>query len=238
MSPAHRRPLVLGHRGASHDAPENTIAAFARAAAVGADGVELDVHRTADRVLVVHHDAVLEGFGLVADASFADLRAARPDVPTFAETLDACAGMRLVNVEMKCSAWEADPDPERVVARGVAAEIAARGIRETTVVSSFDLSMIDDLRTIDSTITTGWLFHGSDPEPAVAIAQARGHRWLHPDWGNLDAHLDATVAAARAAGVRLDTWTVDDPAVIRRFAAAGVDAVITNDPAAALAALA
>ena len=58
-----------------------------------------------------------------------------------------------------------------------------------------------------------------------------------PTGRNLDAALDTTVAAARVAGVRLDTWTVDDPDAIRRFAAAGVDAVITNDPATALSAL-
>jgi glycerophosphoryl diester phosphodiesterase len=228
----------LGHRGASREAPENTIAAFTRAAAVGADGVELDVHRTADGVLVVHHDPELEGFGLVVDASFAALRATLPDVPTLSETLDACAGMRLVNIEMKCAFWDPDPDPDRIIARGVAAEIAARGSAATTVVSSFDLSMVDDLRTIDPTITTGWLIHGHDPEPSVAVAAEHGHAWLHPDWGNLAARLEATVATARAAGVRLDTWTLDDPDEIRRFAAAGVEALITNDPAAALAALA
>ena len=195
------------------------------------------MHRTADAMLVVHHDAELHGLGLVLDASFAELRAARPDVPTLAETLDACAGMRFVNIEMKCAAWDADPDPDRVVARGVAAEVVARGLRHTTVVSSFDLTMIDDLRAIDPSITTGWLLHGYDPVPAVARAQEHGHRWLHPDWGNLDAYLEATVVAARGAGVLLDTWTVDDPDAIRRFAAAGIDAVITNDVAGGLAAL-
>ncbi|HEY1737167.1 MAG TPA: glycerophosphodiester phosphodiesterase, partial [Acidimicrobiia bacterium] len=94
MSTAIERPLVLGHRGASRGAPENTIAAFTRAAELGADGVELDVHRTADGVLVVHHDADLDGVGLVLGAPFVQVRAARPDVPTLAETLDACAGMR------------------------------------------------------------------------------------------------------------------------------------------------
>jgi glycerophosphoryl diester phosphodiesterase len=227
----------LSHRGASGVAPENTIVAFARAAELGADGVEFDVHRSADGVLVVHHDAELDGVGLVLHAPFVQLRAARPDVPTLAETLDACAGMRLVNIEMKCAAWDADPDPERLVARGVAAEIATRNLHDTTVVSSFDLTMIDDLRTIDASITTGWLIHGYDPVPAVARAHEHGHGWLHPDWGNLDAHLEETVAAARDAGVRLNTWTVDDPDTVRRFADAGVDALITNDPATALAAL-
>jgi glycerophosphoryl diester phosphodiesterase len=231
------RPLVLGHRGAPHRAPENTIAAFRAAVDLGADGIELDVHRTADGALVVHHDAEVDGFGLIVDADLGSLRSARPDVPTLSATLDACVGMRLVNIEMKCASWDPDPDPERIVARGVAAEIAARGDYATTVVSSFDLAMIDDLRVIDGAITTGWLVHGRDPEALVTIARDRGHRWLHPDWGNLDANLEATVRAAHDAGVLLDTWTVDDPDAIRRFAAAGVDALITNTPDVALAAL-
>ena len=61
-----RRPLVLGHRGASAGAPENTVAAFTRARELGADGVELDVRRTADGVLVVHHDPDVRGVGLIA----------------------------------------------------------------------------------------------------------------------------------------------------------------------------
>src|SRR5438045_594778 len=73
-----RRPLVLGHRGASAAARENTLAAFTRAREMGADGVELDVRRTADGVLVVHHDPDAEGVGLIRSVTFADLRAARP----------------------------------------------------------------------------------------------------------------------------------------------------------------
>src|SRR3954469_3561814 len=75
-----RRPLVLGHRGASAAAPENTVAAFVRARELGADGVELDVRRAADDVLVVHHDPHVEGFGVIVGAPFAELRAARPSV--------------------------------------------------------------------------------------------------------------------------------------------------------------
>src|SRR6188768_3753377 len=101
------RPLVLAHRGACRQAPENTLNAFARARALGADGVELDVRRSADGVLLVHHDATAEPLGAFAALPFAEIRAARPSVPTLAEALDACAGL-LVNVEVKCLPWEPD----------------------------------------------------------------------------------------------------------------------------------
>ena len=72
------RPLVFGHRGASAAAPENTVEAFSKARALGADGVELDVRRSADGVLMVHHDAEIAGLGALVERSFAEVRAARP----------------------------------------------------------------------------------------------------------------------------------------------------------------
>src|SRR6478735_8478443 len=109
------RPLVLAHRGASAQAPQNTLEAFALARTLGADGVELDVRHTADDMLVVHHDPDAEGIGLLAGADFATVRAAQPALPTLAEALAQCEGM-LVNVEIKCLPWEPDADlPDRPV---------------------------------------------------------------------------------------------------------------------------
>ena len=237
-----KRPLVIGHRGASHQAPENTIEAFTLAHRLGADGIELDVHRSADGVLVVHHDAVLDGVGLVMDRTFAELRAALPSVPALAETFDALVVdgvpvMAMINVEIKCCSWDVDADPDRIVARGVAEMVAERGLFEWVVVSSFDLAILDDIRAIDARLTTGWLIHGHNPVPALTIAHEHGHAWLHPDWGNLDLKLHETMAVARELNVRINTWTLDDPTTIREFAAAGVDAIITNEPDIARSAL-
>src|SRR3954469_14433888 len=83
-----RKPLVLGHRGASAAAPENTVAAFARARELGADGVELDVRRSADGVLVVHHDPDLRDAGPIKAMTLAELRATQPDLATLEEAFD------------------------------------------------------------------------------------------------------------------------------------------------------
>ncbi|MFN8025509.1 MAG: glycerophosphodiester phosphodiesterase family protein [Acidimicrobiia bacterium] len=91
--------LVLAHRGSRLREPENTVSAFARAMSEGADGVELDVHRTADGELVVCHDAASPA-GVVSDMTLAEVQRAFPLVPTLAAALDACAG-GLVNVEIK-----------------------------------------------------------------------------------------------------------------------------------------
>src|SRR5262245_27082175 len=96
MQPS-RRPAVIAHRGASRAAPENTLEAFRLARSLGADAVELDVRRTRDGALAVHHDARLPDGQSVVDLSAAELPRS---VPLLDAALDACAGM-WVNVEIK-----------------------------------------------------------------------------------------------------------------------------------------
>src|SRR6476646_2920170 len=134
------RPLVLGHRGASAVAPENTVEAFTRARELGADGVELDVRRTADGVLVVHHDPAVRDVGLIASLSLAELRAARPRLATLDDALDACRGL-VVNAEVKCLPWEPDADTDGSV-MGATID-AVRTHDGMVVVSYFDLAAIE-----------------------------------------------------------------------------------------------
>ena len=229
------RPLVLAHRGASRAAPENTIPAFTRARELGADGVELDVRRTADDVLVVHHDPEVEGLGLIAAHPLAALRAARTDVPTLVEALAACTGL-LVNVEVKCLPWEPDADgPDHPVVRAVVEAVRAHA--PDAIVSSFDLGAVDACRTFAPELTTAWLTSSQELATASAIASEHGHAWLHPDRGSALATRKDGIQAAHDQGVRVDVWTVDDPDEIRTLAAAGVDAIVTNVPDVALAAL-
>jgi glycerophosphoryl diester phosphodiesterase len=226
------RPLVLGHRGASAVVPENTVAAFTRARELGADGVELDVRRTADGVLVVHHDAAVKGFGLIASATLAELRAACPDVATLAAALEACRGL-VVNAEVKCLSWEPDADVDGSVMH--ATIDALRAHAETVdegmiIVSSFDLGAVDRARAQAPELATGWLTNGQALAAAAEIAVAHGHPWLNPDGvAALAAGADG-IGAAHAAGVLVSVWTVDDPDAARALAAAGVDIIITNVP--------
>lgn len=225
------RPLVLAHRGASRDAPENTIEAFARARAQGADGVELDARHTADGVVVVHHDPEVEGVGLLRDADFARLRAARPDIPTLAEALAETAGL-VVNVEMKRLPWEPDADPDHRLVDDVVALVAP--YRTEVVISSFDLGAVDACLRADPDLVTGWLTHRQDAAVAAAVAVEHGHRWLHPDAASVLPSLPSAIDECHARGLRVDVWTVDEPRDVHALAAAGVDAIITNTPDLAL----
>ena len=223
---------VLAHRGASAAAPENTLAAFEKAVALGADGVELDVRRTADDDLAVHHDARLADGRLICDLRRSEL----PDhVPSLNEALAACGDL-VVNVEIKNWPRDPDHDPSLRLADAVAAIVAPMGAR--VIVSSFNLADVDRVRAIDPTIPTGTLAtFGPDADLAgrfVDRARRRGHTAVHPHHGAVTPHL---VDLAHAAGLRVNTWTVDDPDRIRQLASLGVDGIVTNVPDVALAAL-
>jgi glycerophosphoryl diester phosphodiesterase len=216
-------------------APENTVEAFAAAAALGADGVELDVHRTADGALVVHHDADARGVGVLAEHSLVEIRAARLDIPVLEEALDACDGM-LVNIEVKNLPGDADYDPTDSAATAVVALLAERERRDDALVSSFNLASADRVRALDEWIPTALLtLVGLDPVDGVEVAHAHGHGAVHPDVRSLvRGAADATVARAHELGLAVNVWTVNGEDEMRRLAAAGVDALITDVPDVAL----
>jgi glycerophosphoryl diester phosphodiesterase len=224
-------PRVVAHRGARRVAPENTVEAFAAAAALGADGVELDARRTADGGLVVHHDADARGVGVLAERQEAEIRAVRPDIPTLEEALEACAGM-LVNVEVKNLPGDADYDPTNRAATAVAELLFRRDRRDDVLVSSFNLAAADRVRELDGSIPTGFLtLVGMDPVDAVAVAHAHGHGAVHPDVRALGGETaGATVARAHELGMAVNVWTVNGEDEMRRLAATGVDAIITDVP--------
>jgi glycerophosphoryl diester phosphodiesterase len=227
--------LVLAHRGARRVAPENTVAAFVAAREQGADGVELDVHRTADDGLVVHHDADAPGFGVLAERPLAEVRAALPSVPTLAEVLDVCTGL-LVNVEIKNSPDDADHDPTCRAADLVVELLHARS-GDDVIVSSFDLPTIDRVRELDSRLPTGFLSFGLDPFDVLEVARDRGHPAVHPDGWTLAAVAPEVVDRAAGFGIQVNTWTVNDAEAMRRFDAAGLHALITDVPDEAFRAL-
>jgi glycerophosphoryl diester phosphodiesterase len=231
-------PSIVAHRGACRVAPENTIEAFVAAKELGADGVELDVHRSADGVLVVHHDAFAGDF-ILAEHPLPVIRERLPHVPTLEEALDAGAGM-LVNVELKNLPGDADFDPTERAAAELVELLHERAGRDRVLVSSFNLATIDRVRALDPDLATGFLtLRGFHPLEGVAIARDRGHGAIHPDVRSLPGATAGRVAdRAHEVGLAVNVWTVDEPDEIRRLAAAGVDAIITDVPDVAREALA
>lgn len=222
---------VIAHRGASRLERENTVAAFRRAVALGADGVELDVRRTADETLVVHHDALLDDGRAIVETPEQELpqHVARLDA-----ALDAASGV-VVNVEIKNATGEPDFDPADTVVAAVAELLAARAEpAERWLVSSFRMETIDRLRALAPHVRTAFLTVDIDDD-MLARVRRHGHAAVHPWVGNVTA---TSVAAAHALDLLVNTWTCNDPDRAVELAGWGVDGLVTDVPDVILAALA
>ena len=205
------------------------MAAFRASGPLGADWVELDVRRTADGALAVHHDAHLGDGRAIVELEAADLPG---HVPSLAEALEACAPLG-VNVEIKNSPHDLDFDATVALVEPTVAVIKA--CSQPIIVSSFHSPTLDRVRAVDSSIATAQLtFDLRDPARTIDAAVRAGHVALHP--------FDATVThelveLTHVAGLTINVWTVDDPARIEELAEMGVDGIVTNVPDVAAAVL-
>ena len=225
---------VIAHRGASALFAENTLNAFLGAVSQGADGVELDVRRTADAHLAIHHDDSLADGTVIVEAAFADLPAPMIDL---GQALDACAPLSVVNIEIKNWPEDKDFDPTELLADSVVDLLRSRGELDDgrSLVSSFHLPTIDRVHELAPGLATGWLLGlVESPHELVGRAAERGHVAVHPHHAFVT---EDFVTIAHAAGLAVNTWTCDEPERIRWLEEQGVDAVITNTPDVALQAL-
>jgi glycerophosphoryl diester phosphodiesterase len=212
---------VIAHRGASAQRGENTLAAFAHAVELGADGIELDVRATADGELAILHDLHLPDGRPVSAVDAADL-------PSFVPLLDAAlaaCGSLLVNIEIKSD------EPGAGVA--LVADVAAAGARwgGPVLVSSFDPTTVDAAAAAGLPAAQLTLFLDRSVPELVAAVAGRGLVAWHPHHATLD---EDAVARAHDAGLAVNTWTADDPPRITELAAWGIDGIVTNDVPTAL----
>jgi glycerophosphoryl diester phosphodiesterase len=232
------RPRVWAHRGASAQAPENTMRAFELARTAGADGLEFDVRFDGDRNVVVFHDSELDRLtGLpgrierLPASERARLRVRGEPVPLLAEVLDVFDDLEL-DVEIKVEA--AGRGGELVAAVAKVIRGARRGVIEQTMVSSFDpIALVQFHRHLPD-VALAHIFHGEQALPlrrgwASAVI---GASLVHP---HHELCTKQTVRRWHSAGMAINAWTVDDPGELARLAALGIDGVFANDPAQALA---
>lgn len=222
---------IIGHRGASASHPENTVEAFRAAAEQGAHGIELDVRRSADDVLVVSHDAHVADGRVIRELDASDLPRS---IPTLAEALDACADL-WINIEIKNMPNDPDYDSEHGLSVAVAGLVSAYDANNRVIVSSFNISSVDRIRSIDPSIPVGWLVWAqSAPTTLIDRAEAHGMQAIHPN----DLLVDRSfVSKAHAAGLAVTVWTVDDLDRMRELIEFGVDGIITTAPGVAVQAL-
>lgn len=233
--------VVWAHRGASAYAPENTLSAFELALKQGAHGIELDVQLTSDGQLVVIHDETLDrttdGSGWVGEHSLAELKALDAGVgwadyggeriPMLAEVFDLVAdSSMIINVELKNT---------EVAYRGLEEKVLALidefGLAERIWLSTFNHESLHGLRQSGVPMPLGLLSNDLMFEP-WKYAAALGLQAYHPAaWAVRER---SVVDESHALGLGVHVWTVDEPALLRRMADWGVDAVFTNTPDVAL----
>jgi glycerophosphoryl diester phosphodiesterase len=214
----------------------------------GADVVEFDVRLTADNVAVILHDldvsATTDGSGLVHTMTLAEVkrldasggRGRRVEVPTLREVLELLSGKAGVDVEIKNLPGEpAFDSPREAVAEQVVTLLHETRFRGDVLVSSFNWLSIERVQELDPAIPTGFLTTAAiDPWASLIYARSRNHTYVLPQVQAIHEAGEPFVRAAHDEGLRVGTWTVDDPQAIARLFEMGVDAIATNDPAAAV----
>lgn len=242
--PERERPLIFAHRGMSHDAPENTMAAFRLAKEKGAPGVELDIHLTADGKLIVIHDhnskRVAPGTDMDVEASTAaqlqtldigswkDARWKGERPPLLAELFEELGGDLYFDVEIKSG--KAEDRGLEAALTGLLADF--RFGAERIVVSSFNPIAIKRFKALCPRVPTGIIYCIDDGVPPY-LRRGEG-RWIgHADFLK-PKHTQATklgLALGRLVGGRkVIPWTIDDPAIAQRVLSIGCDGVISNSP--------
>jgi glycerophosphoryl diester phosphodiesterase len=245
MHPARllERPQVFAHRGGAALRPENTIPAFDHGMALGADGLELDVHLSRDGVVVVHHDPTLErttnGRGPVAALTAAELarldagyhfegfRGAAGGVPTLNEVLRRYPAAQLI-IELKVN------DP--ILAHRTIEEVRAADAVERVAVGSFGTRVLRAARLYEPRLLTG----ASREETRLALYRS-WVRWpvRHPPndafqvpetSGSTRVVSRRFVDDAHQTGVAVQVWTVNDAADMHRLLDWGVDGLISDRP--------
>jgi glycerophosphoryl diester phosphodiesterase len=215
--------LIYAHRGASVNHPENTLRAFRHALAIGVDGIELDVHATADGIPVVIHDRDIErtteGVGYVDEMPLARLATFDAGdgerVPTLAEVLALVGDAAHLDIEIK----------------GVGIECAVLEVltEYPTVrwaISAFDWNTLRTVRELDQ-VAELWPLAERAGDDLIAIAAALASPAVSLFTG---AYTTETAARLRDASLNVVVWTVNDPREAQRIADLGACALCTDDP--------
>lgn len=231
-------PLVIAHRGASLQAPENTLAAFLKAIELKADAIEMDAKLTADKHVVLHHDSRLDrttdGKGLVSSQELnvikrldagkkIDNNYAHERIPTLEEAIDAIGNRMLLNIELTNYSSPFDDLPGAVIRI-----IKRYQIQSRVLISSFNPIALFRVRKIDPDIMCGLLIKPSEPVWLRKLLQlVVSHDTIHPSHHLVDAGF---VSRSVRSNKLIYSWTVNETEEIIDLLDLGVNGIITDDP--------
>ena len=221
--------LKIAHRGASGYSPENTLLSFKKALDMGVDAIELDVHLSADGVLVVIHDQTLErttnGKGLVADFTLFELKKLQIEnhqsIPTLSEVLDLVNKKCVVHIELKGA------QTPQAVAQLIDGYVRTKNwTYDLFSVSSFDWEMLSTIANLDANINCGVLTETAIEE-ALIFAKKIKAKSIHPEFKLLTVENTKQI---KQADFKVFAWTVNAPETIKKMRFLGVDGVFCDYP--------
>jgi glycerophosphoryl diester phosphodiesterase len=232
-----KKTLIFGHRGASRYAPMNTLAAFELAAELGADGVELDVHRSADGHVVLLHDftvdSTTDGTGRITDmtleqikqldaGSWKDAKFAGERIPTLDEVFESVGQKYFINVEIKSESMRTDG-----VEQAVAEVIQRHNMANRVIVSSFNPMSLRRFHAILPDIAIGYLTAPDVPLWIRLSGVGMTYQAYHPYEKTITPEMVKTMAKR---GIIVNTWTVNDAERAKALAEMGVSVIISDVP--------
>jgi glycerophosphoryl diester phosphodiesterase len=247
----------VAHRGGSHLAPENTMAAFRTALTLPIDAIECDVQMSRDGRAIVFHDYTVErltdGEGNIIDLDFATLRSLNAaahfrdgwpqtqKIPTLQEVLKFAKGRTFVYIEIKFGKRDGAYERYPNIAETVVQEIRAANMLDKVLIISFDWPILMQMKSLEPLLQTGAIVSRSQWKPEIAdtqdIEQAAEMlvsqlAQLGVNWINLDSELfsEMMLAAVHRHGLKLGLWTVNTLEEMQRFADAGVDSLTSDRP--------
>lgn len=222
---------MYAHRGDRSRGPDNTIEAYLLAVEAEADGIELDVRRTRDGILIVSHDESHPDTGALSSLEFSTIRDLAPQVPTLREAMDSIPRSVFVNVEIKNLPHEDSFDEGRTIVDETIRELRSYDDPERILMSSFDPVSMRRVGEVAPELLRGQLVLASVPlEEGVAAAREVGVDAINPNIIHVatdTAHIMERFADANLSAV---VWGVNSPEDVVLMATAGVEAIITDNP--------
>ena len=234
-----KKPVIWAHRGASGYEPENTLASFAKAVELGADGIELDIQLTKDGQLVVLHDELINrtstGTGLVNDYTLSELRSfdfsfpkkfpghKKLPIPTMEEVFALIRPTNLIiNIELKTGILFYPGIEQKILDM-----TRAFGMEDRVIYSSFNHYTIRSIRQMNPEAKTALLFQDGFID-VPEYAKQMGVDALHPEIYII--RYPGFMGKCAQLGLDVNTWTVNKEEYMRLCCEYGVNAIITNYP--------
>lgn len=221
--------LKIAHRGAKGYEPENTLKAFQKALDLNADGIELDVHLSADGHIIVMHDETIDkmtnGKGEITQFTLAELKSfligGQYKIPTLNEVFDLVDKKSFINVELK------NADTSSQVAALIETYIKEKSWNyEHFIISSFDWNALKEVQNLNPNIPIGVLTE-ENLNTALTFAETIKAKAIHPDYQLLDAE---NVSEIKKKGFLVFPWTVNKEEDIQKIKDYNVDGIISDFP--------